>query len=265
MRFLYLGLLGTTALFTLACGSTIIDGDDDDGSGGSGAGDCGAPPPPGAGGYCPPSYECIDGQWQDTAGACPEPLCPASEPYDDVACVMEGQDCQYPYEFGCDTEPSEITYRCMNGFWSAITPYCSKEPVCPSALPIDGSDCSGWETAWDCYYDVTVECSQDQDVAYAYCNADWVWEVDMPASCEGCNYADPATCEADAACRWLVPGCGENPLLGEGCHPVADCAPDSCGDGGTCSSYDANPCWNQPCDACSAPVSICEMIFFPNE
>ena len=263
MRFLYVAVLGSTALLALACGSTVIN--DDDGTGGSGASDCGDPPPPGAGGYCPPAWQCIDGEWQDTAGACPEPACPASEPYGDVACEMEGQDCAYEVEFGCDLEPSVVTYRCMGGTWTELQNFCSPEPECPDSLPLDGSDCSGWDFAFDCYYDITVECSADQDVAYTWCDTStWQWNVDMPASCEGCNYADPATCEADAACRWLEPGCGESPLPTAGCAPIADCAPDSCGDGATCVTYDADPCWNAGCDSCSAPVSICEMIFQPN-
>jgi hypothetical protein len=262
MRFLFVAALGSASLFALACGSTVIN--DDDGTGGGGGSDCGPPPPQSGDGWCPTSYECIDGQWHDTPGVCPEPECPASEPYDSVACVLEGQDCQYEVEWGCDEEYSEVTYTCMDGVWVEISNYCQPPPKCPDALPVDGSDCAGWDYAYDCSYQVPNACGIEDDYAYVYCDGT-SWTVDMKSTCGECSYEDAASCEANAACRWLVPGCGDNPLPAEGCAPIDDCAPDSCTGGATCSTYDANPCWNSPCDACSAPVSICEMIFEPNE
>lgn len=259
MRFLFVAALASFSVAALACGSTVIN--DDDGTGGQSTDDCGAPPPPGNGGWCPPAYECIDGQWEDTAGACPEPECPASEPWQgNVACVMEGQDCDYFYEGGCDDEYNEITYRCMDGVWVELSNFCSPPPECPSDLPVEGSDCTGWDFAYDCFYEVPNACGIEDDFAYAYCDG-LTWVVDMKSTCDGCSYGDAASCEANDACRWLVPGCGENPLLAAGCAPIDDCAPDSCTGGATCSTYDADPCWNTLCNSCSAPVSICEMIF----
>jgi len=264
MRPPYIAVLGSTALLTLACGSTVIDGDDDDGVGGN-TPDCGSPPPPGNdGGWCPPNYECVDGAWQDTAGACPEPECPATEPYNGVSCQLEGQDCKYSVEWGCDDEYSEINYRCMDGTWVELSNYCQPPPKCPDLLPLGGSDCAGWDYAYNCDYEVPNGCGIEDDYAFAYCDGSQ-WVVDMKSTCVSCSYEDPASCQANDACRWLVPGCGENPLPGEGCAPIADCAPDSCENGATCSTYDANPCWNALCDGCSGPVSICELIFEPND
>ncbi len=263
MRFLFAFALGTTSLFALACGSTVVD-DDDDGTGGDGGSECGPPPPGSGNGWCPAIYACIDGEWQDTSGACPEPECPASAPPEGETCLLENQACNYGAG-PCLQDPPGDFYRCVNGAWF-LESACEPVSDCPDGLPIDGSDCTGWENANDCYYDITVPCSADQDVADASCDVSTLtWKVAMPASCEGCPYADAASCEADAACRWLVPGCGENPLVAAGCAPVADCAPDSCADGATCSTYDAHPCWNTLCDSCSAPVSICEMIFAPGD
>lgn len=263
MRFLFVAALGSASLFALACGSTTVV-DDDGGGGVGGAGsECG-PPPPGSGNNgCPSSYECIDGQWQDTSGACP--ACPEADPLEGDACVVATQECEYSVG-PCLQDPAFNVYTCTNGAWELTFSDCTPETLCPDSLPIDGSDCTGWTNANDCYFDVSAWCSADQDVAYASCDVSTLtWKVEMPASCEGCLYTDAASCEADADCRWLVPGCGENPLLAAGCAPIADCAPDSCTGGATCSTYDADPCWNTLCDACSAPVSICEMIFAPGE
>ena len=65
-----------------ACTSTVtVDRDDDEQ-------ECG--PQPGSSGWCPPAWVCIDGEWQDTAGACPEPTCPTTAPGSGDACLPVG-------------------------------------------------------------------------------------------------------------------------------------------------------------------------------
>ncbi|MCA9619343.1 MAG: hypothetical protein KC731_09975 [Myxococcales bacterium] len=94
-----------------------------------------------------------------------------------------------------------------------------------------------------------------------------VWIVDgpdcnppPPLPCE--SYLDATSCEADFACRWLVPGCTEpQPAFPEeGCFPKTPCVigpPDPCGGGSTCTQVIVDPCWNAGCDACYAETTIC--------
>ena len=62
----------------------------------------------------------------------------------------------------------------------------------------------------------------------------------------------------EIGCRWLEPGCGENPLGAAGCFDAAPCSEGSClFDDEVCTTVEINPCAGLECDACSAPESLC--------
>ncbi len=91
MNHAWLGLL--LVAVTSGCGATItVDGDDGEGGEGGSIVSCGEPPPP-SGGYCPPIWECVDGEWIDLGGACPEPTCPSDQPTYGSSCEVLGQLC----------------------------------------------------------------------------------------------------------------------------------------------------------------------------
>ena len=251
-------LLGLPLALAWGCDSSVssdgADGADDDG------GDCGPPPPPEMENECPPAWQCIDGTWVDTAGACPEPECPDLEVSAGAACSHEGQSCSYFHEDEpCGEEQGYHDYQCMEHTWTLVGTRCSPPPECPFELPEAGTDCSEFPQA-ACPFEVQGECGPT--VAFATCDSnedDLLWTVIVGDSCDCTAQGDPASCE-DVGCRWLVPGCGDAPLWQEGCYPADDCTADSCGDGYVCSEVSVNPCWNQACDACSAPAAICDML-----
>ncbi len=244
-----LGLLGAFLFLLPACEATVaVDRDEDE---------CG--PKPARGGWCPPAWECVDGEWVDQAGACPYPACPSNEPDTGDACEAIGQECAYTTEEPCGPV-TDITYTCTGTGWKTAINACQPEPTCPLEMPIVGSDCSQWEYPYFCQYgaicgeevnDVTMSCDYTTDPPS--------WQLDSePSECQPCAFAlSAASCEATAGCRWLVPGCGEAPPIAEGCYPADDCQRTGCEPEQTCTLFDTNPCWNELCDACSSPVGIC--------
>jgi len=244
-------LLGfVLVLGTVGCSASIVvDGDGEGGSGGGG--ECGEPPPP-SGGYCPPSWECIDGVWQDMAGDCPQPACPEQVPAWGSPCDLIGQTCNYD-EVDCG---GGTFAECTASGWEVYESFCSPPIECPDEAPIAGASCEGWDEAWDCYYAVTSSCGETS--MYAYCDtASYTWSVDMPETCDGCAYDTAGGCHADLACRWLVPGCGENPVPFEHCAPDDGCTADSCGPNEVCTTVSIDPCWAWLCNSCSEDVNTC--------
>lgn len=63
-------------------------------------------------------------------------------------------------------------------------------------------------------------------------------------------------CDARADCRYLVPGCGFEPVP-EGCYSAELCTDDTCGAGERCMSVSAHPCWNSPCEQCDESTRAC--------
>jgi len=127
---------------------------------------------------------------------------------------------------------------------------------CPIDPPSQGGTCAG-DTV--CTYEL------DCDVVTATCDGA-TWNVfyeafecnpPPPQPCDG--YTDPSLCEGDPACRWIVPGCGPNPLDDARCFPTVGCDqdPQSCTDKETCAQISHNPCWNGACQACDTPVYVC--------
>jgi hypothetical protein len=232
-----------------ACLPSVSFSDDDHDTG------CSEPAPP-ATGTCPPSWQCIDGEWMDTAGACPDP-CPSSSPAPGSSCNVIGQTCSYEewVDEPCGDEGMDwVDYTCTGDGWARMINYCQPEPECPDEMPIDGSDCSGWYDAYACRYQVDTACGTK--MAWGHCDG-VIWHFELDESCPTCGeLQDSAACEADPACRWLEPGCGEPALSQAGCFPLEDCT-DACGEGQTCTTVWTNPCWNSLCDACGAETNVC--------
>ena len=219
-------------------------------------GECEDPPPPSAG-FCPASWVCIDGEWVDTGGDCPDP-CPIDRPAEGSACTEEGLECGYFVdEEPCGQPAHDETVKCLGGAWTTLGPRCEPPPECPEALPTAGGDCTGWADAFGCNY--TVESSCGDLPAFAYCDTGtWTWSVELSETCGACDaLSDAASCSAAPGCRWLVPGCGEPPLPSEGCFAAEDCVAGGCDEGETCTLVVINPCWNSPCDACGADANVC--------
>lgn len=258
-------LFGVGALGACANDVTFGAEDDDDVVG---DGTCLTPPPP-ADGWCPPAWTCVNGQWIDTAGACPDPACPSFEPADGETCPQEGQTCQYDYdeEYPCGDEEwgYTVTVECFDGAWTHISNYCQPEPECPDEAPVAGTDCTGWDEAYFCGYEVETSCGAVWLDAYCeWSEGGQLWNVvlyDPPVCQDGCSaYGGEAGCAADTSCRWLVPGCetgGPNALTEAGCYPAEDCSADSCGAGQTCQTVSYDPCHNQACDSCAAEGAVC--------
>ncbi len=75
---------------------------------------------------------------------------------------------------------------------------------------------------------------------------------------------DRASCEKNATCRWLEPGCGDPKLPVAGCYERKEigCAPGrTCSGGRQCLTRVINPCLpaagGASCDACGTTVSLC--------
>lgn len=247
LRFLFaLAVLAPLA----ACNATVtVDPEEEE---------CG-PRPPSGGGWCPPAWSCIDGEWMDTAGACPEPACPTSEPGTGDACDHIGQSCSYTVEYECGPITEQV-YECTASGWQTIYPACQPEPTCPLEMPVEGSDCSGWDHPYFCQYNhACIDVLTTVTMSCDYTTEPPSWQIDgEPPLCAACeSLGDAASCSATSGCQWLVPGCGENPVA-EGCYPAGDCQVDGCSSPDqSCVVFDANPCWNELCDACNAPVGLC--------
>jgi hypothetical protein len=212
--------------------------------------------PPGS--WCPPSYQCVDGEWVDTAGACPEPECPASKPSNGDACAVVGQSCWYEEDVPCG-ELEQVQAVCLESGWEVMASYCQPEPVCPDALPVVGSDCTGWYEAYWCTYPVQTTCGEQfVGVSCSLTEAGDIWVVDMALSCGACDgYAAEAECSSDPGCQWLTPGCEGEPIT-TGCYPTTGCDVTGCAPGLVCAEKTYNPCYGELCDACGAPYFTCD-------
>jgi len=241
-------------VFSVGCGATITADDD-------GTSECG--PQPESNGDCPPAWTCIDGEWVDTAGACPS--CPEMEPVYGDACASIGLTCNYVNDVPCGDLTNE-TAECTEDGWVTYVARCEPPPECPDDMPVAGTDCTGWEFSYWCQYDVSCG---GPEVSNATVSCDTsatpvpVWQVDAPSACQDClQLGSSASCAATTGCRWLTPGCDSDlPTVNEGCYPASDCNANGCADpNATCTTYSYDPCAGADCDACAAPVGVCELL-----
>lgn len=108
--------------------------------------------------------------------------------------------------------------------------YCERHlRGCPTGSTCEDSPCYQSECGGcacgdpGCYCSRICECEPSD-------NGGTCVPSDYVSACA--EYADTAACQADARCRWVVPGCGatEPP----GCHPAEDCGETWCGAGKAC-------------------------------
>jgi hypothetical protein len=246
----------TLALGLTACSNTIIGGGESDPEPQPG---CEGMPEPPSDGWCPPAWSCVDGAWVDTAGACPEPACPMSRPMDGEACDMIGQSCFYEEFVDCGEGGGTVTATCTADGWVTAWPRCSPPLECPETIPEHGFDCTGWENASYCQFDLQKSCGDVLAiVSCEYLEDDMRWNVQLQDDCGGCAAHETAEgCDADPSCRYLVPGCGDVPVPEAGCYPRFDCVEGACAEGESCTAFTADPCWDSVCDACGIQVSLC--------
>jgi hypothetical protein len=204
------------------------------------------------------------------AGACggsttnpPETGCPAETPTDGNACEDPGT-CNYSDE--CD---GEIVATCgEEGTWSVEWgSSCNPPPPCPSELPTEGDECefTPGGVPEGCSYEVQTACGPQTAAASCEQTGDLAYEwVITPPECTptdpDCSlYTQATLCSSDTSCRWLVPGCEDEPLtpFEAGCFPIADCPADGCGLDQECSSVTYNPCFDAKCEACAAEATVC--------
>jgi hypothetical protein len=90
------------------------------------------------------------------------------------------------------------------------------------------------------------------------CGEDGAWHGAIPrcAPPRCSDLTDESACES-FSCRWLRPGCGENPLQAAGCFDLEPCEGDSCAVvGASCVVVDIDPECGK-CDACGVSTSVC--------
>jgi hypothetical protein len=231
--------------------------------------DCPAEPPqegtpcneavPGCGypdGDCGYSYYCSNGTWAYTYECLDG--CPGTMPTEGDDCESLTTQCTYETEdVPCGPDGGIVHFQCTEQGWTALGPRCQPEPECPDQLPTAGYDCTGWDYAYFCSYEVLTGCGIKTAVASCYQDGTSLWDVDLE-SCPSCaDMPSIASCAAAPECRWLVPGCDQPPAFEAGCFPAADCAPDSCGAGEACAETSYDPCWDSECNACAAPAQVC--------
>jgi hypothetical protein len=247
-----LALLAATAMSVAGCGKDLFASDDEPMDGYPVA--CEARPDDG----CPDKYwTCMDGNWLYSGdGLCG--ACPALEPAEGQLCDDEGGACKYTSDLDCGPQV-EVRWRCDPTGWTRVGDNCP--PPCPDALPLAGSDCEGWSEAV-CTFPVDAGCGAT--TATASCASlsgtpPVTWQVELASPCAACTAAEPEACAA-SACRWLEPGCGDEPAVVAGCYPLDDCTTESCGADLECSTVSVDPCWSFLCEACHEPAAVCTPV-----
>ena len=227
-------------------------------------GNCEEPEPGGSGG-CGATWECIDGEWVDTSeqaedNCLPPSDCPATLPEFGSPCNGSTQ-CEYP---GTDEEcgdPNQPFYAdCVDGAWQISTTRCSPPPECPELIPTAGTDCTGWDFAFACSYE--IDCGAGPTPLLMSCGFESgaaLWQVDSGMGCTDCVGLDATTCGASSECQWLTPGCEIGaPPIAEGCYPKLDCQSDGCNGDLQCALYSYNPCVDAACGSCGTTFGVCE-------
>jgi len=215
-----------------------------------------------------------DGTWSIEIASCNPPPpgdCPEQIPSFGEECDPAVGDCQYLDE--CE---QPITASCNGATWEIEEGgSCNPPAPCPTELPAEGSVCDFkgyFGPPIGCEYDVETACGPA--LAEAECvgveEQGIVWHVTAPPCTPptpNCfDYANGGLCEADTACRWLVPGCGGegDPGFAAGCFPALECTvgpDDNCAEFEECVTLNHDPCWNSNCGACGADTNVCLPVF----
>jgi len=183
-----------------------------------------------------------------------EPACPTALPVAGSKCYAPGQSCAYDDPAGCGGDAAATCSA--SGQWVVQAQGGGCPERCPPALPLAGTPCRGAST---CTYTIEQPCGIVR--ASSTCEGGlWSTSIDRcpPPPPDPCMlHAQEDACIADAQCRWLNPGCADNPLSGPGCWAIADCAfmvPNACAEGLVCTLASADCPF---CQTCSMDVLVC--------
>lgn len=231
-----------TLIAGAGCGTTVVF-EGSDGAGGQGA-------TTGQGGS---GAQGGTGQGGSGGGQTP---CPADAPAHGSPC-SGGATCKYPL-----VPCGEAVAICDGSTWEVLTePYECNPPPCPIDKPADGAFCPNILDGQICAYTSDWPCP-DIPVDAICDNGQWKVNEPLcnpppPQPCQ--DYSDPNLCEGDPSCRWIVPGCGANPLDDAQCFPAVGCDQDpfACTDAEICAEISHDPCWGSMCQACHTPVYLC--------
>ncbi len=137
----------------------------------------------------------------------------------------------------------------------------NQAPPCDCPQVLQGDSCEV----------VGASCSAGQDecgqILWATCLGDHAYVVSARGSCnppppDDCfNWTDETACNNAGYCRWLVPGCADEPapnLTAPGCYAGWSCYGDEyCLDGRTCQETGYDPCYGDICEACYTSDTLC--------
>jgi hypothetical protein len=128
--------------------------------------------------------------------------------------------------------------------------------TCPAGEPSPGSPCA--PEGLSCTYTTCAYGLQEQ---VSCVSGTWACFDCITLPCPCSSFTTPSACQSDGlvSCRWLVPGCGATAFT-PGCFDDTDCTLGAMGclGGQTCTTVDADPCWDSGCATCSGlAANIC--------
>lgn len=242
----YLGVVLDLGLVVLVASATTCGGSADSEQADGGSDGCA-----GSGGGCGPEA--------DAGPSVPKGV-PCGLENSGKPCAPVGDECIYLHECGATTlycgEDNlwllwDFTEPCCNG--------CCGDACLPDP-PHAGEPCDRCFDGSGCYYGIDIGCGLDAGVSLSCDPSTSAWQVDVPACdlpADACKlHATAGECEADATCRWLVPGCDGAALAAEGCFAAQDCL--ACGEGEACTPVTVDPCPGEDCGSCADPAWVCQ-------
>lgn len=199
---------------------------------------------------------CQAGIWRanDQISTCNPPPPPCDGPTSPGdGCYEPGATC--PWALDACGNQLVVTCGADYVFETPLDPPCE----CPAVVQGDPCEAVGnsCHVGFDaCGQDITATCTSTGYAIYidGSCN---------PPPPDDCfNWLDEASCAAAGYCRWLVPGCVDEPggpnLGAPGCFAAWDCASDAdCLNGRTCQDSGFDPCVNMGCNACWSAAKLC--------
>lgn len=199
---------------------------------------------------------CQGGVWRenDSMSSCNPPPPPCDGPTSPGdGCYEPGVTCPW----ALDACGNQLEVTCGDDYLFAAT----QAPPCECPDVQQGDPCEATGTTCHVGFD---ECGQN---VFATCAGN-TYGVYSEGSCnppppDDCfNWLDEETCLGAGYCRWLVPGCVDEPggpnLSAPGCYIAWDCASDAdCLGGRTCQDSGFDPCVNMGCNACWSAAKLC--------
>lgn len=169
-----------------------------------------------------------------------------------------GGEAACPEDFGGDCPYGA---ECVDGTWicNECSTGCETPGTCPASPPAPGGICSGFPP-YSCSYESIGDCS-NATATYTCSGGSWSEPSYSRCSQVLCReLVDAETCDA-SGCRWLEPGCGEEPLPlpAAGCFDLEPCTEGSCRmNDEICMPVSIEPaCADEGCGACGEPADLC--------